>query len=516
VTRGAAGEVIRSAEVRHVEVRRGIYRDSVRLMEISSALTRQPGVSGALIAMATELNLDMLAGMGFDAPDGAGPNDLLVAVSAADEQAITAALAHLERELTSERTGPAVAAGSGGLASGVRPRTTGAAARGLEAPAVALISTPGRYAFVEAMDALDAGLPVMIFSDNVPVEQEVRLKQAALGRDLLVMGPDCGTAVIGGVGLGFANVVRPGPVGIVAASGTGAQQVMSLLGAAGVGISHCLGVGGRDLSAAVAGASALTALAALDADLSTELIVLIGKSPAPEVATAITEYATRLRTPVLIAPLGPGRPDLTAVVEEVLARLGVNVPRWPSWPAAAPARRGPAEEKEGGWLRGLFSGGTLCAEAMAIAAEALGPIGSNTPIRPEWSVGPDTEGHVMIDLGDDAYTVGRPHPMIDYGPRLDRLAAEVADPRCRVLLLDVVLGHGAHPDPAAELAPAVRAGLAGREAPLTVVASLVGTAEDPQGLDRQATALRDAGAWVYLSNAAAARHAARTAAGGPR
>jgi FdrA protein len=394
------------------------------------------------------------------------------------------------------------------MTEGVAPRTTLSAVRGVDGPSVVLVSTPGRYAFVEAMDALDAGASVMVFSDNVPVAQEVLLKQTASRRDLLVMGPDCGTAVIGGVGLGFANVVRPGPVGLIAASGTGAQHMMSLLAEASVGISHCLGVGGRDLSAAVAGRSTHAALDALDADPATELIVLIGKPPAPQVAEAVREHAGRLATPVLVAPLGPGQPDLTAVAEEVLGRLRVPVPLWLRWEPRSVDAGG-----TGGAIRGLFSGGTLCVEAMMIASAVLGPVRSNVPLSPEWTLkGPGR--HSMLDLGADEYTVGRPHPMVDFGPRLGLLATGAADPDCRVLLLDVVLGHGAHPDPAAELAPAVRSALAGRPgvssggpADLTVVVSLIGTPEDPQDLRRQAEALRDAGAWVFASNAEAARFA---------
>jgi FdrA protein len=275
------------------------------------------------------------------------------------------------------------------------------------------------------------------------------------------------------------------------------------------------------MSAAVGGLSTHAALDALDADEATELIVLIGKPPAPAVAEAVRAHADRLDTPVLFAPLGEGQPDLTAVVEQVLGRLGVAVPRWPSWEPAArdstpPRPATSPDSTAGGLIRGLFSGGTLCVEAMVIASAKLGPVRSNVPIRPEWTLDA-TVDHTMIDLGADEYTMGRPHPMIDFGPRLALMASDAADPACRVLLLDVVLGHGAHPDPAAELAPAVRAALASRRDDLTVVVSLIGSPDDPQDLNRQAMALRDAGAWVFSSNAAAARRAtAALGTGGPQ
>ncbi len=362
----------------------------------------------------------------------------------------------------------------------------------------------------------------MIFSDNVPVAQEIWLKDRAAERGLLVMGPDCGTAIVAGIGLGFSHSVRRGPIGLVAASGTGAQQVVCLLDAAGAGVSAVLGVGGRDLSAEVGGRSARAALAALDADPATELIVLLSKPPAAEVAADLRAHAASLATPVQFALIGPGQPDLTAAAEAALRATGRPVPDWPAWPAAratAPAAHagtgaaGSADPRGGtGALRGLFAGGTLCEEAMVIAAERLGPVYSNVPLRPEWRLGPRAgpgrdaaARHVMIDFGDDELTAGRPHPMIDQRLRLDRLAAEAADPATAVIMLDVVLGHGAHPDPAAELAPAISAARTGRDLP--VVISLIGASSDPQGLTAQASALAEAGAHVFASNAAAARFA---------
>jgi FdrA protein len=283
--------------------------------------------------------------------------------------------------------------------------------------------------------------------------------------------------VVGGVGLGFANVVQPGPVGLVAASGTGCQQVLSLLDHAGVGVTHALGVGGRDLSAEVGGLATREALRRLDADTSVELIVLVSKPPAPEVEAGIKEFAASLRTPVEYALLGAGHPDLTEATEAVLTRLGRTVPEWPvSGSAAAPSG--------GRYLRGLFVGGTMSSEAKIIATGLLG-----------------ADGHTFVDFGDDQYTTGRAHPMIDPTLRLEHLARAAADPETGVLLLDVVLGHGAEPDPAALLAPAID----GVRPP--VVVAVVGTENDPQGLTRQVAALAGAGAEVHLSNARATRRA---------
>jgi FdrA protein len=484
--------------VAHVQTGPG-YADSVTLMRVSADARKADGVQAALVAMATELNVDLLREMGFRPPTDARPDQLLIAIRADDDGALANALASVSAALSAS---PATALGPERAQA---PRTTGTAIRA-SGPALALVSVPGRYAFAEAIDALDAGCDVMIFSDNVPVEQEILLKDIAAERGLLVLGPDCGTAVVGGIGLGFSHSVAAGPVGLVAASGTGAQQVMCLLDYAGAGVSAALGVGGRDLSAAVGGRSARAALAALDADPATELILVVSKPPAAEVAAALREFAASLATPVQFALVAPGEPDLTAATETALRTVGLAVPDWPNW------HRIPADGT-GGALRGLFSGGTLCDEAMVIASERLGPIRSNIPLRPEWQLPARTPAseHVMIDFGDDELTVGRPHPMIDQSLRLERLAAEAADPAVAVILLDVVLGHGAHPDPAAELGPAIAAARTRGRA--DVVVSLIGAASDPQDPARQAEVLQAAGAHVFASNAAAARFACDLAGG---
>jgi FdrA protein len=470
----------------------GAYHDSITLLQVSRALGERAGVQAAQVAMATDLNRDLLGGLGFELPSGAGASDLLVAVRADDEEQLAAAFTFVGAAL--ER-GPS---SSGGSSATVAPRTTGSAVRSSPALDWALISVPGQHAFVEAMDAVESGLNVMVFSDNVPVEQEVALKRAAARRGTLLLGPDCGTAIVGGVGLGFANVVRPGPIGVVAASGTGAQQLTCLLDEAGTGISACLGVGGRDLSAAVGGLGARAALAALAADDATERIVVVSKPPDPEVAGSLRSYAETLGKPVDFALVGAV--DLTSIAEKV---TGVR-PLDRVWPAPVPSTG------RFTLLKGAFAGGTLCDEAMAIASAELGPIASNIPLAgaPTVDRSLTADGHVMIDFGDDDLTRGRPHPMIDGSLRAEWIRRQVGEGV--VLLLDVVLGHGAASDPAAELAPAIRASKA------AVVVSLCGTDADPQGRERQARALAGAGAEVHLSNAAAARAAVALITGGAR
>lgn len=478
-------------------VRRGLYADSVTLMQVSREVGQSTGVLAAIIAMATELNLEVLSGMGFALPATDSGNELFIAVRAVDEAAATAAATLAAQLLDAPRR---VTGANGATVS--PPRTLGSAAA-LTGPSLALISVPGQHAYTEAVDALEAGCDVMIFSDNVSVEHEIALKDLAAERGRLVMGPDCGTAVVGGIGLGFSHTLEHGPVGMVAASGTGAQQVLCLLDTAGVGVSAALGVGGRDLSEAVAGRSTLAALRLLDADSGTRLIVVVSKPPAAPVADRLRMVAAELDTPVLFALLGADSPDLTAATEAALVRLGLPVPDWPAWIAP--------DEPRFGSLRGLFCGGTLCDEAMLIASEELGEVRSNIALRPEWSLDASLRhpGHVMIDFGDDALTQGRAHPMIDPSLRTERLRESLADPLTAVVLLDVVLGHGSHPDPVGELLPILQ----GARPP--VVISLIGARRDPQDLESSAQRLHAAGASVFTSNAAAARHAVSLVAGAP-
>jgi FdrA protein len=486
-----------------VRVERGRYHDSVTLMRASAAARDIPGVETAIAAMGTELNRALLVQAGFPESD-ATADDLVVAVSSDNPATAEEAVAAIDRHLA-ERRKPT----PGAVHRQASPRTVEAAAARAPDAGVVLVSVPGTHAYVEAVAALRAGRHVMVFSDGVDVAAEVALKREATALGRLVMGPDCGTAILDGVGLGFANVVVPGPVGLVAASGTGAQQLCCLLDGAGIGVRQVLGVGGRDMSSAVGGVSTLAALAALDDDPAVGVIGVVSKPPDPAVAEAVTAAAAQCRTPVVLALVGRDRPTLTDAAAEIAGVLGVGFPeprRWRPSGGSGPSRPGP--------VLGLFSGGTNAAEALVVLEEHLGRVRSNVHPDPTRRIGPsDAPGgaHTVLDLGDDELTAGRPHPMIDPAVVAERVrAAADAEDGPGVVLLDVVLGHGAHPDPAAVLAPTVTAA---RAAGAATVAVLIGTDGDPQAFDGQARALVDAGAIVHGSNARAAREAAALATG---
>ena len=386
---------------------------------------------------------------------------------------------------------------------------------------MAVVSVPGPYAALAAHSALSAGLHVLLFSDNVPLAEEVELKERARRLGLLLMGPGAGTAVLGGVGLGFANAVTPGPVGVVAAAGTGAQEVMSLLDRWGIGVSQVIGVGGRDLSAGVGGLMAAEAVRALDADPGTEVILLVSKPPDPDVARTVVG-ASRA-TPVVAACLGMSAPDGrigAALLADTLEQGARQVTEILGHAVPGPAEGlGSVVERAAGRMagarhavRGFFTGGTLCYEAQVVLTRALGPVYSNIPLRPDLGLPAPAGAHVCLDLGEEEYTSGRPHPMIDPAARTEIMRAEAFGGDIAAVLLDVVLGYGSHPDPAGEIAGTC-ADLAASGA--AVIAYVLGARADRQGLDRQRRTLRDAGAIVTASAAEAARVAAAVAARQP-
>ncbi len=482
-------------------VRRGFYLDSVALMRLSRVVADLDGVEQAALMMATPANKQILDEAGVLADEGrdAGPGDLVIAVRAAPDAA-AAALAEAGRLLEQPSE-------SGARAQVWRPRSIRAAVKARPAANLALISVPGDFAAAEARKALRRGLHVMIFSDNVSLPEEVELKTEARRLGLLLMGPDCGTAIINGVPLAFANAVPRGDVGIIGASGTGIQEVSCLIARHGGGISQAIGVGGRDLSEAVGAVTTLMALDLLDADPDTRHIVLLSKPPAPAVARDVLRRVGASAKGFTVCFLGQGdtalppnavpAPTLKAAARSALA----HAPAAGGLAAASAARTVPARRPT---VRGLFCGGTLCSEAQVVLRDAGERLASNVPVPgvQPWREG--APGHCLVDLGADEFTRGRPHPMIDPAVRDALLAEALGDADVGVVLLDVVLGYGAHPDPAAHI---VRQLAQRRDNAPLVIASVTGTDADPQDRARQMDALARAGVLLAPSNADAAETA---------
>ncbi|MEW5825557.1 MAG: acyl-CoA synthetase FdrA [Candidatus Bipolaricaulota bacterium] len=500
---------------RQTAIRVNRYFDSVFLMAVARRLSEQPGVSAAVAVMGTPANKRTLAEMGFSERElaRASSSDLIVALDG-DEEAVRALLESLESWLVRPKMN---------LSGGTAISVDDALSRQPESN-LAVVSVPGEYAAAETSHALDRGLSVFLFSDHVSIDDEIALKEKARSAGLIVMGPDCGTALIAGIGVGFANVVRRGPIGVVASSGTGLQEFACLVDRLGSGVSHGLGTGSRDLSDEVGGIATLTAIDALEADPGTEAIVVISKPPG---AATLKRVAKRLQTcskPAAACFLGlkPQSPSqdwrfkvcasLDDLALAALSLVGVG-------PAIDPAgltvvdlvgdevRRMAATQR---YLRGLFAGGTFCYQSQQIFKNAGVVVGSNAPLAGMQRIVDvrKSTGHSLIDMGADEFTVGTPHPMIDATQRVRRIEAEAQDPTVAVLLLDVILGYNASSDPAGDLAEAIstakgNALKSGRY--LAVVASICGTAGDPQDLEAQERILRDVGVAVFPSNVQATR-----------
>lgn len=479
--------------VTRYEVRKGAYYDSVVLMQLQKALLELPGVADAGVVMATPANRDLMAAAGFALEDvAAAADDLLLAVRADSAPAAAAALAQVDALLKRRQ--------SDGAADNYRPKSLATAVAQAPDAQWVLISVPGRYAAGVAEQALRLNRHVFLYSDNVALDDEVRLKRLARARGRLLMGPDCGTAIVNGIGLGFANRVRRGSIGLIAASGTGLQAVASAIDALGGGISQALGTGGRDLKDAVGGSTALDALALLAADPQTDCIVLISKPPSPTVAAHLLGAARAVGKPVIVNLIGYASParrlgnllfanGLRDAAELAVAHAGRSTVSLPAAPDLRP--------RDGQFIRGLFAGGTLAVEAVLTLQAFFAPLYSNVPSGAALPLADPlrSTAHTIVDLGEDVFTQGRLHPMLDNALRLRRLREEAADPTVGALLLDVVLGEGAHPNPAAELAPAIAA--AKRERDLTVVAVVVGTDADPQDRAQQIAQLQAAGAELF-------------------
>jgi FdrA protein len=505
---------------------RNLYKDSVALMQLGATLRKRSGIAEASCVMATPANLDQLQHGGLAVTVDVDPSDLLVVVrgeSQACDDAIETAQAILQTSQAPEHAEPhAFVLPASSLAMGIeeQPETD-----------LALISVPGDYAAAEALKALSLGLHVMLFSDNVNIDEEREIKAFASERGLLVMGPDCGTAIINGTPLGFANVVRRGDIGLVAASGTGLQEVTCRIHNLGEGVSQAIGTGGRDLHDEVGGLTMLQGLRALAEDSQTRVIVLISKPPSPAIAARIIELASASRKPTVVHFLGAA-PDLITraglhaaesladAADAAVALARHDRTASASNAVAPPAMPRPIEKESDGLaptqhaVRGLFTGGSFCYEAQLAFLKRGLPCRSNVPVHGALPLDGQSGAHVFIDLGDDEYTRGRPHPMIDPSLRNAAVRAAADDPAIAVILFDVVLGYGSHPDPTEELAQALRAArhaAAAQNRKLVMIGHVCGTEGDPQNKAIQLNRLADAGVVLAESNIHAATLAAAVA-----
>ena len=511
--------------MRKIIIESDSYFDSVFLMHITGAVKKIPGVIDGAVFMGTEMNVDLLRKIGFSGPEAerATPHDLIIAVEARDEEAADRALKSARDLLRKKRDQVE-------QREERRPASLDTALTLLPDANLVLISLPGAFAAEEARKALEKGLHVLLFSDHVSLEEEIELKRMASGQGLLMMGPDCGTAILGGKPLCFANVVRRGDIGIVGASGTGIQEVCANLDRLGGGVSHAIGTGGRDLQKEIGGITTLMAVEALKEDPDTAVLVVISKPPAEEVAEKVIARLQEAGKPGVIyfaglEPSSQGKNLRFAGNLEEAAAMALSLSRGEEYrfhPFSLPdgevqrlvEQETSRMERGQIYLRGLFTGGTLADEAMFCFAGEGMEVYSNNQTQPHLLLKDPRRSlkHTVIDLGDDVFTAGRPHPMIDPSSRQERILQEMQDPQMAVLLLDVVLGYGSHGDPAGALCGSLlraKGEAEKRGGYLSVVASVTGTEGDFQNLYGQRKKLEGVGCVVMPSNAQASRLAAR-------
>ena len=491
-------------------IKENFYQDSVKLMLIARSLKELEGVEEASVSMATPTNLELLERIGImtDQARQARPDDILIVVKAGTQEQCQRALEEAEAAIAGRNSGKMDLEEDGIQA----PKSLERALDYMPQANIALISVPGKYAFALADQALDLGVNPMVFSDNVSIEEELALKEKARAKGLIVMGPDCGTAILDGCCLGFGNKVRQGGIGIVGAAGTGIQELASLIHLSGGGISHAIGTGGRDLSRDIGGISMLQGLDCLAQDGRTQVIILLSKPADPSVAERVLARARQVEKPIVVCFLGGGpRPDegnlqfadtMDLAVELALRHTGQALLKdtAPGLPARPSGRS----------IRGLYTGGSLAYEALYLIQRAgIAPLYSNIHMAGAQELADPMcpQGHTVLDLGDDVFTVGRAHPMINPELRSQLLVAQAADPETAVILLDVVLGYGCHPDPVGAALPYIEKALASRPGGLPILAHVCGTQLDPQCLPEQEEKLRQAGAIPFRTNAEMVRRA---------
>ena len=488
-------------------IKQNSYQDSINLMLLTNEVSTLNGVKKSQVMMGTDANKDIFrsADLYTDEVDKATPNDMVIVVDTDDQAVVDQVIEKADQFLTDL----SVKKESDSVTNVSNWKEALAA---LPNANMALFSIPGIYAADEIEHALDEGLHVFSFSDNVALEDEIRLKQKAHEKGLLLMGPDCGTGIISSIPMAFTNVVNPGNIGIVGASGTGIQEVSTIVERLGGGMVHAIGTGGRDLREEVGGITMKDAIVGLEHHDPTDVIVIISKPPAKKVRDEVMELLHAVSKPVVAIFLGEkpenheGNVYLAHTLEET-AQIAVDL-----------AQGNEVKERyleplssevtktlpEGKTVKGLYSGGTLANEAAMLISEVLNVEES----KKEEGYILNAKGFQVVDLGDDVYTQGRPHPMIDPEVRINKIKEAVEDETTGIILLDIVLGYGSHPDMANALRPAIEeafetARKADRD--FYIVATVCGTKYDPQDYDKSVEVLKEAGVLVEDSNARAIR-----------
>lgn len=502
-----------------VKILENSYFDSVTLMSLAAKIKKEMQAKEVVVLMATDMNKELIrkVGLGNEKTDACNQNDCMIGVECENdaEEVVDTIIQRLNEGNKSKQSKKEMAY-----------HTQEELYKEFDANMV-VISVPGAYAAHEARIALRNNKHVMMFSDNVSIEDERSLKEEAVKKGLLLMGPDCGTTIVNGVGLCFANHVRKGDIGIVGASGTGLQEVTVIIDKLGGGISQAIGVGGRDLHKEINGLMTLQVLKALNDDENTKVIMVVSKPPEASVEEKVIQTALTLKKPVVLCFIDgnhSGTQENVYFCSELAqaAKIAVELDK---------TANGISLDLEEGietvlnehksklsstqkYLRALYCGGTLCAETLSVAHQKLHEIKSNLSKSAEEKLNnPDiSEKNTIIDMGDDYFTNGKPHPMIEPSIRLDRILQEAKDEETAVILLDFELGYGSHEDPIGISIDAIVeasqiAEKQGRH--LVFIAYICGTDKDKQNMKESINLLRRHDVIVTNTNEQAAKLAVR-------
>lgn len=494
--------------MKSIKVHKNRYVDSVTLMSIGDKVMSLSGISNAEVQMGTPANTEVLEELGYVLSSDIKPDDLVFAVTGQTQEKIEEAFKFAESLLS----------GGGTMAGQRKYHDIGDIDLSADPYDIAQISLPGEYVLHEAKKALLIGMDLFIFSDNVPLEQELELKE--LGREMgrLVMGPDCGVGFINGVCLGAGSIMREGSIGIIAASGSGAQEVGSIIEKYGHGISNIIGTGGRDLYPEINGIEMLQAMKLMAEDNNTKVIVLVSKLAGLGVMNKILTEADKIQKAVVAIFLGSEKSlfeghnvipafSLHEAAEKACKLISEDVvdlhlsKKDLQETAQSEYSRYDSNQK---YFRGLFCGGTFTEEALIYLNENLSGVNLNSNLKTRFADKLRDRhislGHTILDLGAEDFTSEAPHPVFDPKLRAKRLEKEIGDPETAAILLDFITGPGVAQDPFSLVIETIKKDMSNTGKHITYIANICGTEQDPQNIRENIRKLKECGVIVTQSN----------------
>jgi len=495
--------------------KKNFFRDSVQMMQFSQQLKDEQGVIDAAIVMGTDLNKNTLKKMGLLTEDGisATENDTLITINCQDENSLNNAVQKAEQLLTSDIT-----------KSKNEFNDLSSALDAFDNANMASLSIPGQFVKEMATELIRKQLHLFVFSDHVPLEDEILLKNLALENNVLFMGPEAGTSILNGTVFGFGNRIRSGSVGIIGASGTGIQESSTMIDLFGEGISHAIGVGGRDLRNDIGGMMTMKTMEVFEDDPNTKAVLLVSKPVGDDVRNKIINKINNFSKKNYVLCLigdNENREDSAKIKFSKSIQISVlkilkyvnddaykkikDVVRKQVDDSIKLAKSLSSDlNNDQRFVRGFFAGGTLCYESKIILEQMIGKVYSNLSSDDEYSIKGNaaSKENTLIDFGEEEFTSARPHPIIDPLLRKNRILEDADDPNVGVIIIDIICGINAAKNTMAFHAETIKKAIEnakekGRR--LSVFAYICGTEKDVS--ENELKLLTDSGAKLFTSNA---------------